>query len=182
MSSSKKPMLLTEFDSAGFTIHPEAQEILQRLSVFMKLHVFPSEAEIEAHDRSKERWTVPSRIEALKQKAKSEGLWNLFIPPEMAEEIHKIDDLTPEEKTSLSGVGLTNLEYAFMAEVMGACLWASEVFNCNAPDTGNMEILAKYFQRHFFKCVSFQIWNARTEKGMAGSIAQRRNAIVFWND
>ena len=72
-------------------------------------------------------WTTPPILEGLKQKAQAEGLWNLFYP-----------------KAHADGDALTNLEYAPLAEIMGRVLWAAEVFNCNAPDTGNMETLILY--------------------------------------
>lgn len=72
------------------------------------------------------RWCVPPILDALKAKAKQEGLWNLFLPE------------------SERGAGLTNLEYAPLCEIMGKSKWASEVFNCSAPDTGNMETIERY--------------------------------------
>ncbi len=97
----------------------------------MAEHVYPIEADYVrwTHDHP---WRVFPGMEALKAKAKAAGLWNLFLPREYG-------DFSP---------GLTNLEYAPLAEVMGRVLWASEIFNCNAPDTGNMEVLAKYGSGH----------------------------------
>jgi acyl-CoA dehydrogenase len=93
----------------------------------MEERVLPAEAEVEAWASDPAtRWTVCPRIEALKAEAKAAGLWNLFLP-----------DPT-------HGAGLSNLDYAPLAERMGRVLWASEVFNCNAPDTGNMEVLAHF--------------------------------------
>ncbi len=113
-----------------FSYSPRTQELQQRLAAFMAEHVYPAEArywqEIEAHTAAGARWTPLPVIEELKPKARAAGLWNLFLPE------------------SEYGAGLTNQEYAPLAEIMGAVPWASEVFNCSAPDTGNMEVLVRY--------------------------------------
>jgi acyl-CoA dehydrogenase len=113
-----------------FSYSPRTQELQQRLSAFMAEHVFPAEAryhaEIEANTAAGKRWTPVPVIEELKPKARAAGLWNLFLPE------------------SELGAGLSNQEYAPLAEIMGAVPWASEVFNCSAPDTGNMEVLVRY--------------------------------------
>ncbi len=101
------------------------QELQQRLTAFMEEHVYPNEHVFNEQVQA-ERWKSPPVLEELKQKARAEGLWNLFMPD-------------PEY-----GPGLTNLEYAPLAEIMGRVFWAAEVFNCNAPDTGNMEVFVKY--------------------------------------
>ncbi|WP_166424615.1 acyl-CoA dehydrogenase family protein [Paraglaciecola sp. 20A4] len=103
--------------------------LIARVDAFMKEHILPAEAEYEefVHDPAK-LWVVPPILEELKAKAKAEGLWNLFLPKEYGK-------YSP---------GLSNLEYAPLAELMGQNEWASEVFNCSAPDTGNMEVLARY--------------------------------------
>ncbi|MBD0369690.1 MAG: acyl-CoA dehydrogenase family protein [Pyrinomonadaceae bacterium] len=111
----------------GFQVSPRAKEIYQRLSAFMDEHVFPNEELFHQQIEEGERWQPVPLMEELKAKARAEGLWNLFLPE------------------SEYGAGLTNLEYAPMAELMGRSLaFASEVFNCSAPDTGNMEVLARY--------------------------------------
>ena len=113
-----------------FSYAPRTQELQQRLSAFMAEHVYPAEsryiAEIEANTAAGKRWTPVPVIEELKPRAQAAGLWNLFLPE------------------SELGAGLTNQEYAPLAEIMGAVPWASEVFNCSAPDTGNMEVLVRY--------------------------------------
>ena len=103
--------------------------LIAHVDTFMRNHVLPAEAEYEefVHDPTN-LWVVPPIMEELKAKAKAEGLWNLFLPKEYGE-------YSP---------GLSNLEYAPLAELMGKNEWASEVFNCSAPDTGNMEVLARY--------------------------------------
>ncbi|MEZ4369249.1 MAG: acyl-CoA dehydrogenase family protein [Polyangiaceae bacterium] len=102
-------------------------ELLQQLQDFMQANVYPAEAEFEAAlDRQQTRWQVPGVMEELKAKAKQAGLWNLFLPE------------------SEYGAGLSNVEYAPLCEVMGRSFIAPEVFNCSAPDTGNMEVLVRY--------------------------------------
>ena len=106
-----------------------------RVKAFMDEHVYPAvpvfDAQMEAFGAN--RWQVVPIVEELKAKAKAAGLWNLFLPK----------DSLPED-SPYRGAGLTNLEYAVCAEEMGRVKFASEVFNCSAPDTGNMEVLARY--------------------------------------
>ena len=106
-----------------------------RVRAFMDKHVYPAEP---VYDEQMEgfganRWQVVPVLEELKKKAKAEGLWNLFLPPH-----HEHDE------GDYHGAGLTNLEYAMCSEEMGRIAWASEVFNCSAPDTGNMEVFHRY--------------------------------------
>ena len=113
----------------NFEYSEKSKELQQRLISFIEIHVVPIEQEyITFQSATKNNWTRFPKIEALKQKAKDAGLWNLFLPKEYG-------DLSP---------GLSNLEYAPLAEIMGRKIWVSEIFNCAAPDTGNMEVLAKY--------------------------------------
>ncbi|XP_065760562.1 acyl-CoA dehydrogenase family member 10-like isoform X2 [Muntiacus reevesi] len=112
-------------------LSPRVRELYQRLKEFMERHVYPIEPELQRHQASAERWTPSPLVEDLKEKAKAEGLWNLFLPLET----------DPEKKY---GAGLTNMEYAHLCEVMGTSLYAPEIFNCSAPDTGNMELLVRY--------------------------------------
>ncbi|MDH4991806.1 acyl-CoA dehydrogenase family protein [Aquamicrobium lusatiense] len=98
----------------------------QRLLAFMDEHIYPNEAALLAHEHGPERWQTAPLIETLKEKAKQQGLWNLFLPE------------------SELGAGLSNLDYAHLCEIMGRSPFAPEVFNCAAPDTGNMEVLARY--------------------------------------
>ena len=101
----------------------------EKLKLFIATHLIPVQEEVETFHRDPTNiWKKWPGLEALKQKAKAQGLWNLFIPVGYGA-------LSP---------GLTNLEYAPLAEIMGRILWSSEVFNCSPPDTGNMEVLAKY--------------------------------------
>src|SRR5262245_27860417 len=105
---------------------PRASELRQRLVAFMEEHIYPNERRYDEQLQSGDRWQPPPLLEALKAKAKAAGLWNLFLPD------------------SEHGAGLTNLEYAPLCEIMGRASFAPEVFNCSAPDTGNMEVLARY--------------------------------------
>ncbi len=113
-----------------FSYSPRTQELQARLSDFMAEHIYPAEsvweAQLHANTEAGRRWTPIAVIEDLKPKARAAGLWNLWLPQ------------------SSHGAGLTNQEYAPLAEIMGRVPWASEVFNCSAPDTGNMEVLARY--------------------------------------
>ena len=122
-----------------FAYSPRAQELRERLMAFMDEHVYPAEerymAEIQANTAAGRRWTPVAVIEELKPKARAAGLWNLFLPPSA--------DGTHDTSGHL-GAGLSNQDYAPLAEIMGAVPWASEVFNCSAPDTGNMEVLVRY--------------------------------------
>jgi acyl-CoA dehydrogenase len=113
-----------------FAYSARTLELQQRLRAFMAEHVAPNEAryhaEIQANTQAGRRWTPLALIEELKAKARAAGLWNLFLPD------------------SERGAGLSNADYAPLAETMGRTPWASEVFNCSAPDTGNMEVLVRY--------------------------------------
>ena len=107
---------------------------------FIAEHVRPRVPDYEREQREEGRWKVLPVVEELKAKAKAEGLWNLFMPP--------THGATPvDESFDFEGPALSNLQYAFCAEEMGRIPWASEVFNCSAPDTGNMEVLNRYGTR-----------------------------------
>ncbi|QCX00878.1 acyl-CoA dehydrogenase [Aggregatimonas sangjinii] len=113
----------------NFEYTDKSKTLQEKLKQFIAKNVTPVENEVAAFHRDPANvWKKWPGLEALKQKAKDEGLWNLFLPIGYG-------DLSP---------GLTNLEYAPLAEIMGRILWSSEIFNCSAPDTGNMEVLAKY--------------------------------------
>lgn len=110
-----------------FEYTTKVKDLLARLREFMAIHVYPNEAALEAQ-LQQDPWSTPPLMQSLKAKAREQGLWNLFLPLSYGE----------------YSAGLTNLEYAPLAEEMGKVMWAPEVFNCAAPDTGNMEMLAKY--------------------------------------
>ncbi|WP_038209231.1 acyl-CoA dehydrogenase family protein [Xenophilus azovorans] len=119
-----------------FEFSPKVKDLQKRVGDFMDQHVFPAEAEyakeLADNTAAGKRWSALQVIERLKEKARAQELWNLFLPNDTAELAKK------------KGGGLTNLEYAPLAELMGRVPWASEVFNCSAPDTGNMETIARY--------------------------------------
>src|SRR5262245_30780832 len=108
-----------------FELSERAKELGQRLLAFMDQLIYPNEGlyreQVEA-----DRWQPPALVEELKVQARAAGLWNLFLPG------------------GDYGAGLSNLEYAPLCEIMGRVPWAPEVFNCSAPDTGNMEVLVRY--------------------------------------
>lgn len=112
-----------------------------RVRDFIEAHVRPRQGDYKAEQLSGERWKVLQVIEEEKARAKAQGIWNLFMPPRNGGH-HHVDDTFEFE-----GPGLTNLEYALCAEEMGRIGWASEVFNCSAPDTGNMEVFHRYGTR-----------------------------------
>jgi acyl-CoA dehydrogenase len=108
-----------------FEFSTRTKNLQERLQAFMEEHVYPNERRFEEEIR-RNRWSPAKVIEDLKPKARAAGLWNLFLP------------------NDANGPGLTNVEYAPLCEIMGRSLMAPEIFNCSAPDTGNMEVLARY--------------------------------------
>ena len=109
-----------------FEFSEKAKAYQEQLKVFMDKHIYPNEATFAHQIAEGDRWQPVPIVEELKKKARSEGLWNLFLPE------------------SEYGAGLTNLEYTPLCEIMGRSPMAPEVFNCSAPDTGNMEVLVRY--------------------------------------
>jgi len=109
----------------NFEFSEKTKELQRRLQAFMAEHIYPNEPRFQ-DEIERDRWKPTRVIEELKPKARAAGLWNLFLPNDE------------------SGAGLTNLEYAPLCEIMGRSVLAPEVFNCSAPDTGNMEVLARY--------------------------------------
>ena len=119
-----------------FDYSPKTKELQARLLKFMDDHIYPSEKayadELAANTAAGKRWSARKVIEDLKGRARAAGLWNLWRPQDTA------------QIAGVKGAGLTNQEYAPLAEIMGRVPWAPEVFNCSAPDTGNMETIARY--------------------------------------
>src|SRR5437868_13466781 len=111
-----------------------------RVRAFIDENVRPRTSDYDAQQREGDRWKVLPVVEELKEKARSEGLWNLFMPPSHG--AAPVDD-----SFQFDGPGVSNLQYAFCAEEMGRIMWSSEVFNCSAPDTGNMEVIHRYGTR-----------------------------------
>src|SRR5215471_8350806 len=109
----------------NFDYTDKVKALLARLGAFMDEHIYPNEKRFYQEIES-DRWSPTRVIEELKPRARAAGLWNLFLPDDEG------------------GAGLTNLEYAPLCEIMGRSVLAPEVFNCSAPDTGNMEVLARY--------------------------------------
>ncbi|WP_459205965.1 acyl-CoA dehydrogenase family protein [Pseudomonas sp. MLB6B] len=109
-----------------FAYTPKVQALRERVSAFMDEHVYPAEAVFARQVAEGDRWQPTAIVETLKRQAQAAGLWNLFLPE------------------SELGAGLSNLEYAPLAEIMGRSLLGPEPFNCSAPDTGNMEVLVRY--------------------------------------
>ncbi len=106
---------------------------MNRVQKFMDENIYPNIPVYEEQSAKLDRWTeIPPVFEELKAKARAEGLWNIFMPP------------SDHDDEFFTSVGLTNLEYAPIAELMGRVSWATEVFNCMAPDTGNFEVLHRY--------------------------------------
>jgi acyl-CoA dehydrogenase len=109
-----------------FDFSPKVKDLQKRVTAFMEEHIYPNESKYQEHCEGPDRWQPVPIIEELKPKARAAGLWNLFLP------------------ASEHGAGLTNLEYAPLCEIMGRSPIGPEVFNCSAPDTGNMEVLERY--------------------------------------
>ncbi|MFP5307167.1 MAG: acyl-CoA dehydrogenase family protein, partial [Gammaproteobacteria bacterium] len=110
----------------SFEYSQKTLALMARLNAFMDEHIYPNEQRFFDEVAEGDRWQPTHVIEEMKEKAKAAGLWNLFLPE------------------SELGSGLSNLEYAPLCEIMGRVVWSPEVFNCSAPDTGNMEVLVRY--------------------------------------
>ena len=120
----------------NFDYSDRTRDMLARLRAFMDRHIHPNQERFAAELEAGDRWQPVGLLEELKPLARKEGLWNMFVPPSHGGK--------PVNAFHFDGTPLTNLEYAPLAEEMGKVAWASEVFNCSAPDTGNMEVLARY--------------------------------------
>jgi acyl-CoA dehydrogenase len=123
-----------------FTLTERETYFRDRVKRFIDRHIVPRTPEYVQQVYTGDKWKVIPVIEELKPVARAEGLWNFFMPPHSGQ--HHVDD-----SFEFEGTQLTNLEYALCAEEMGRAGWASEVFNCSAPDTGNMEVLHRYGTR-----------------------------------
>jgi len=150
-----------------FEFSDKVKSLQSRLRAFMDEHIDPNEQLFEQEIEQGNRWQPSGVIEELKPKARAAGLWNLFLPE------------------SEHGAGLTNLEYAPLCEIMGRVHWAPEVFNCSAPDTGNMEVLARYGtpehkKRWLEPLLTGEIRScfAMTEPGVASSDATNIEASI----
>lgn len=129
----------------GLGANAKTQLLLGRLQQFIAEHVEPVDHVLEEFHSNRlnpDRWKLHPAWRKLRQEAQSQGLWNLWMPHHLAQKLQPLQEASGGKL--IMGAGLTNLEYGHLCEVMGRIPWASEVFNCNAPDTGNMEVLAKY--------------------------------------
>ncbi|GIR86861.1 MAG: hypothetical protein CM15mP86_03200 [Gammaproteobacteria bacterium] len=139
----------------GFQFSDRSKDLQLRISKFLDDHVYPAEEiyaqQMEEFTKEGNRWQIPQIIEDKKEVAKSEGLWNLFLPE------------------NPMGESMSNLDYAPLAEIMGRSGIASEIFNCSAPDTGNMEVLARYA-------------NEGATRKMVKAIIEWGDKICFCND
>ncbi len=128
-----------------FSYSPRTEALRKQLLRFMDEHIYPNEpnivAEIEANTLAGKRWTPLETIEKLKPKARAQGLWNLFLPPSAS---GASSGAKAGGSHASADTGLSNQDYAPLAEIMGRVPWCSEVFNCSAPDTGNMETIERY--------------------------------------
>jgi acyl-CoA dehydrogenase len=124
----------------NFEYSERTKQLMARVQSFMDRHVWPNLRTYEEQCAASVDWPLPAIVEELKIAARSEGLWNLFMPP-----WHGADHV--DHSFEFESPKLSNLEYAPLAEIMGRVVWAPEVFNCSAPDTGNMEVLQRYGTR-----------------------------------
>ena len=120
-----------------FDYSPRQKDLIRRVSDFMDQYIHPAVPVYEAQQAEGDRWKVIPIIEELKEQAKKTGLWNMFMPPSAGHP-------PLEDSFEFEGIQLTNLEYAPICEMFGHVSFASEVFNCSAPDTGNMEVLNRF--------------------------------------
>jgi acyl-CoA dehydrogenase len=149
-----------------FEFSARTKDLQERVRAFMDELVYPNESRFE-EEIQRDRWVPPKVVEELKRKARAAGLWNLFLP------------------NDAGGAGLTNLEYAPLCEIMGRSAMAPEIFNCAAPDTGNMEVLARYGtpeqkERWLKPLLAGEIRScfAMTEPGVASSDATNIEASI----
>src|ERR1700720_3069052 len=152
-----------------FELSGKVKDLQKRLQGFMEEHVYPNEQRFH-EEIERNRWSPTRVVEELKPKARAVGLWNLFLPNDE------------------SGAGLTNLEYAPLCETMGRSVMAPEIFNCSAPDTGNMEVLARYGtpeqkERWLKPLLAGEIRScfAMTEPAVASSDARNIEASIVHN-
>jgi acyl-CoA dehydrogenase len=152
-----------------FEFSGKVKDLQKRLQGFMEEHVYPNEQRFH-HEIERNRWSPTRVVEELKPKARAVGLWNLFLPNDE------------------HGAGLTNLEYAPLCETMGRSVMAPEIFNCSAPDTGNMEVLARYGtpeqkERWLKPLLAGEIRScfAMTEPAVASSDARNIEASIVRN-
>jgi acyl-CoA dehydrogenase len=143
---------MQEAATMDFAYSPRVKDLQRRLTAFMEEHIYPNEKTYAEQLDAGGRWQVPAVLEELKARARAAGLWNLFLPPSPLplSPVGRGENGPPLPSGERGrgegeyGAGLTNLEYAPLCEIMGRSPMAAEAFNCSAPDTGNMEVLARY--------------------------------------
>ncbi|CAI9118956.1 OLC1v1020590C1 [Oldenlandia corymbosa var. corymbosa] len=156
-----------------FVPSQKVQNLRDRLLRFMENHIYPLEGEFYKLAQSSNRWTIHPEEERLKDLAKTEGLWNLFIPVDSADRASKLlfsghsGASTGKTGDLLLGAGLTNLEYGYLCEIMGRSIWAPQIFNCGAPDTGNMEVLLRYGSKEQLEKWLLPLLEGRIRSGFA---------------
>ncbi|KAF8038264.1 hypothetical protein BT93_B0960 [Corymbia citriodora subsp. variegata] len=137
-------------EGGRFVPNEKVLNLRNKLIKFMEDHIYPLESEFYRLSQSNLRWTIHPEEERLKELAKREGLWNLWIPLDSAARARELISegkgyaFSSEVYDQLLGAGLSNLEYGYLCEIMGRSVWAPQIFNCGAPDTGNMEVLLRY--------------------------------------
>ncbi|KAL9237708.1 hypothetical protein vseg_012227 [Gypsophila vaccaria] len=156
-----------------FVSSSKIKELRNKLIKFMEDHIYPLESELYKQAMSSDRWSIHPAEEKLKELAKTEGLWNLFIPLDSAERAQKLlyggnsQDALGDAHGQLLGAGLSNLEYGHLCEIMGRSVWAPQIFNCGAPDTGNMEVLLRYGNKEQLKEWLIPLLEGRIRSGFA---------------
>ncbi|XP_076895181.1 putative acyl-CoA dehydrogenase IBR3 [Bidens hawaiensis] len=161
-------------ESGGrFVPNKKVKDLREKLIKFIEERVYPMEQEFSKLAQSDKRWTIHPHEEKLKEIAKKEGLWNLFIPLDSAARAREIlfggksDDVIGTGFPNQLGAGLSNLEYGYLCEIMGRSVWAPQVFNCGAPDTGNMEVLLRYGNKEQLQEWLIPLLNGTIRSGFA---------------
>ncbi|XP_010921618.2 probable acyl-CoA dehydrogenase IBR3 [Elaeis guineensis] len=160
-------------EQGKFVPSQKVLELRNKLLMFMENHIYPMESEFYELAQSTARWTIHPQEEKLKELAKREGLWNLWIPLDSAARARKLL-FDGEDHASagywndhLLGAGLSNLEYGYLCEIMGRSVWAPQIFNCGAPDTGNMEVLLRYGTKEQLKEWLIPLLEGKIRSGFA---------------
>ncbi|XP_049403345.1 probable acyl-CoA dehydrogenase IBR3 [Solanum stenotomum] len=159
--------------SGKFVPSEKVQDLRDKLIKFMEDHIYPKESDFYKLAQSTMRWTIHPDEEKLKDLAKREGLWNLWIPFDSAARAREVifgsrnDSLVENKFNRLLGAGLSNLEYGYLCEIMGRSICAPQIFNCGAPDTGNMEVLLRYGNEEQIKEWLVPLLEGKTRSGFA---------------
>ncbi|KAL0905251.1 hypothetical protein M5K25_027442 [Dendrobium thyrsiflorum] len=171
--SRDDPAKLLQTEQQGkFVPSQRVLNLKRKLLHFMENHIYPMEKEFSELAQSSLRWTIHPEESRLKELAKKEGLWNLFIPLDSAARARKLlfagnDYNAFGVDSNMLGAGLSNLEYGYLCEIMGHSVWAPQIFNCGAPDTGNMEVLLRYGTKDQQKKWLIPLLEGRIRSGFA---------------